>query len=338
MVQDPLVEVVLITTPDFTHRQMVDIALDAGKHVICEKPLATSIEDALHLARRASAVPQIVQLVHILRYAPFIQTLKGIVESGVVGSVIQVSAAEQFEYYHAASFFRRWHRFTANSGGLLVHKACHTLDIVNWIIGAMPVSVRAKGGIDTFLPDAAAGARCRDCSLAPECPVHYRPFMNNGFYLTRTQAADPAKYANDICPFNSDKDSVDNAEIHVTYDNGAKGSYTITSTGHRRERRFVVWGDQGSILANQIDGEIIIASTKASKALRLSNSYRGNRGGGDARLLASFCERVAMGRRPLSELISGLHALAIGVAATQSIVHGSKKVDLSPYDLGSLRV
>ena len=133
---DPKVDAVIIASPDFTHQELLDKALDAGKHVICEKPMATTLDDARHMARRAQAAPQVVQIGFMLRYAPMFVRIKEIVDSGIIGDLVQVSAAEIIEYYHGASFYRRWQRFRKNSGGLLVHKACHAFDVVNWIVGS----------------------------------------------------------------------------------------------------------------------------------------------------------------------------------------------------------
>ena len=102
LINDPEVEALVITTPDSTHRGILDKALDAGKHVLCEKPMATTIEDALHMTRRALSSPQVVQIGFMLRYAPFVIKLKEVVDSGVIGPLVQISGVEVVEYYHGA--------------------------------------------------------------------------------------------------------------------------------------------------------------------------------------------------------------------------------------------
>jgi predicted dehydrogenase len=335
MLADARVDAVVITTPDFTHRELLDKALDAGKHVICEKPMATTLEDALHMARRAVAAPGVVQLGFMLRYAPFFETLKETVTSGVVGPLVQINAAEVVEQYHGAAFFRRWHRFRENSGGLLVHKACHTLDVINWLAGSAPSWIGAHGGTDTFLPRPGAASRCRDCSLASTCPAAYRPDEYNYVYQTREERADPSTHAADLCAYNSDKDSIDNAVVVAGYENGVRLAFSFATTGHRHERHLILVGQRGQIHASQADGMISVEPVGAEpRRILLQDDLRGEHGGGDERLVDSFLECVSTGKRPTADVVAGLHAVAMGVGATQSIDKSGQVVDLRPYLAG----
>lgn len=332
MLGDPDVGAVVITTPDATHRQMFDEALDSGRHIICEKPMATTLEDAVHMARRAVAAPQVVQVGFMLRYAPFFVKLKEVVDSGVIGPLVQIGAAEVVEYYHGAAFFRRWHRFRKNSGGLLVHKACHTLDVINWIVDSAPSRVSAQGGTDTFVPNPQAAARCRDCSLRTTCPAAYRLEHRNYIYQTIQEREDLATYANDLCVYNSDKDSVDNAAIIVEYESGVRLAFNFTTTGPRHERHLLLVGQKGAIRASQADGTISVAPVGAEpKTMVLPEEFRGEHGGGDSHLVNSFLESVATGSKPVAGVVAGLHSVALGVAATHSIDQGGQVFDLRPY-------
>lgn len=329
MLQDPLVDAVIITTPDWTHRQIFDKALDAGKHIICEKPMATTLEDALHMTRRAMATQQVVQIGFMLRYAPFFVKLKEVVDSGLIGPLVQVSAAEVVEYYHGAAFFRRWHRFKRNSGGLLVHKASHTLDVINWIVGSAPAQVSAFGGINTFTPNPKAASRCRDCSLRPTCPAAYRPDDYNYVYQTGQERAAQAKHANDLCAYNSEKDSVDSAVLIAQYDSGVRLGFSFSTTGQRHERQLLLIGQRGQIRASQADGVITVEPVgEKPETTLLPEELRGEHGGGDDFLVDSFLECVATGSRPVAGVVAGLHSVALGAAATQSIDQGGCAVDL----------
>ena len=322
---DPEVEAVIIATPDFTHRQLFDQALDAGKHVLCEKPMATTLEDALHMARRAMAVPQVVQIGFMLRYAPFCVQLKQAVDAGVIGPLQYISAAEVVEYYHGAAFFRRWHRFRRYSGGLLVHKACHTLDVINWLVGAPPVWVTARGGTDTFVPLPQAAMHCCDCSLQPTCPAAYRPDRYN--YVYQPREASTVRY--DLCAYNSDKDSIDNAALLVQYANGVRLSFGFTITGARHDRRFLLVGQHGQITASQADGTITVTPQGGTpQTTILPETLRDEHGGGDAPLLDDFLTCVAQGTRPVADVLAGLHSVALGDAATRSLERDGQGIDI----------
>ena len=332
MLQDTDVEAVIITTPDHTHRQLFDQVLDAGKHVLCEKPMATTIEDAVHMATRAIEKPQTVQMGFMLRHAPLWVKLKQVLDSGVIGRLVNITAVEVLEYYHGASFFRRWHRFRANSGGLLVHKACHTLDAINWLVGSTPVWVSARGGLDTFVPDPRAASRCRDCSLTATCPAAYRMDHKNFTYQTGKQRADLASHAGDICVFNSVKDTIDNAAVMVRYANGTDLNFSFITTGAVHERYLHLGGQRGEIQASQAEGVIRVRPVgEELQTIVLPEELRSEHGGGDAPLMDSFVECVATGRRPVADVVSGLHSVALGVGATRSIDLGGEPVDLRPY-------
>ena len=332
MLQDPEVQAVIITTPDFTHREMLQKVLNADRHAICEKPMATTLEDAVEVTNSALASPRVVQLGFMLRYAPLFIRLKEIVDSGVIGPLVQVSGSEVVEYYHGAAFFRRWHRYRKYSGGLLVHKACHTLDVINWLVGDRPAWVSASGGTDTFTSKADAATRCRDCSLTGSCPAAYKINGYNWIYPTREEREDLGTHANDLCVYNSDKDSVDNAVMNVGYENGVRMTFSFSTTGARHERHLLLTGQMGHIRASQSDGLIEVrALGKEPHIIALGDDLKGEHGGGDEPLIDSFLRCVESNERPVADVLAGLHSVALGVGATQSIDQGGARIDLRPY-------
>ena len=287
-----------ITTPDWTHRALLEAGLEAGRHLICEKPLATTLEDAVAMTQRALESPLVVQVGFVLRYAPF---------------------------------FRRWHRFRKNSGGLLVHKACHTLDVLNWLVGGTPVWVSARGGTATFIPRAGAATRCRDCSLADGCPSVYRPHAYNWIYRTIQERENLAASADDLCVYVSEKDSVDNAVMQVSYDTGTHMTFSFATTGARNERRLLFVGQEGQIHASQADGVISVEPVRGkAESVVLPEELRDDHGRGDEPLMHSFFKCVDSGARPVADVLAGLHSIAIGVAATRSIDLDGQGIDLRP--------
>ncbi len=75
--------------------------------------------------------------------------------SGVIGDVMSVDFQWLLNTHHGADYFRRWHGNKANSGGLMVHKATHHFDLVNWWLSALPVSVHANGKREFYTPEMA---------------------------------------------------------------------------------------------------------------------------------------------------------------------------------------
>src|SRR5262249_28985053 len=151
---------------------------------------------------------------------------------------------------------RRWHRFRKHSGGLLVHKACHTLDAINWVVDSVPSWVAAVGGMETFAPRPGAAALCRNCQYQPTCPAAYREGVKNWLYLTREERQGPQFHERDLCVYNIEKDSVDNAVMTAEYMSGVRMAYSFATSGARHERHVTLVGSRGQVHASQADGTI----------------------------------------------------------------------------------
>ncbi|MGI9170317.1 MAG: Gfo/Idh/MocA family protein, partial [Caulobacteraceae bacterium] len=119
---DPEVEAVFVTTPDFTHRALAVAAFEAGKHVFVEKPLATTLADAKAILAAWRASGRVLQLGYVLRETPFYNAVRQVIAAGRLGRIIALRLTDDLGVEHGASFMRRWHRRSANSGGLMVHK------------------------------------------------------------------------------------------------------------------------------------------------------------------------------------------------------------------------
>jgi predicted dehydrogenase len=134
LIQDPAVQVVAIATPPATHADIACAALDAGKHVIIEKPLATTLADAARIVRARDRTGCIATVDFMLRFNPLAQALKRFCESGRFG-VLRRVAVENFaqdEDLPEGHWF--WDR--AQSGGILVEHAVHFMDLVSWCSGS----------------------------------------------------------------------------------------------------------------------------------------------------------------------------------------------------------
>src|SRR4029079_8009853 len=136
---------VIVTTPDFLHDTYIVTALRAGCDVITEKPMTI---DLARLKRIVDAQRQICRSVTVTfnyRYNPAHTQLKDILMSGGIGEITDVDFRWSLDRVHRAHYFRRWHRRKDQSGGLLVHKATHHFDLVNWWIGSRPETITALG-------------------------------------------------------------------------------------------------------------------------------------------------------------------------------------------------
>ncbi|MGD9880575.1 MAG: Gfo/Idh/MocA family oxidoreductase [Reyranella sp.] len=335
-VSEPLadsgIDIVFVTVPDHLHRSIAEPAFRAGKHVFLEKPLATNAADARAILAAWQESGRILQLGYVLRQAPFYEAIRAAVRAGVLGPVRIASLSEQLDVRHGASFMRRWHAQSSQSGGLMVHKASHDLDIICWLLETRPSTVSSFGGLDVFVGPPPAPF-CSQCDRRPICP-----YVDTGLHERRTpaEAADPSAYGLDLCVFRTDKDIVDNQVVSFVLDNGVRGTFYLAMQGPRRgERRIALIGDDARLDGVFEVGRFTIAFTDPEReplVWAIKGRGRGGHGGGDRITMIEFLNACA-GRAPApvvdaQEAIRGLiFALAAERARREEIV-----VRLEPGD------
>lgn len=158
MIREQRVECVIVTTIDRTHHDYIIRAMEAGCDVIVEKPL-TIDEDkcrAIHAAVERSG--RRLRATFNYRYTPVATLVKELLVKGTIGEVVSVHFEWTLDTRHGADYFRRWHRDIRNSGGLMVHKASHHFDLVNWWLASRPETVFGFGDL-RFYGRANAEAR-----------------------------------------------------------------------------------------------------------------------------------------------------------------------------------
>ena len=146
-----LVDVVIVSTPNMTHRAILDDVLATDLHLLVEKPLCTTVADcraviAAAEARRERGCESVIWVGLEYRYMPPVARLLQEVHAGTVGPPKMVAIRE-----HRFPFLEKvgdWNRFNRNTGGTLVEKCCHFFDLMNHITGDRPVRVQASGAQD----------------------------------------------------------------------------------------------------------------------------------------------------------------------------------------------
>jgi UDP-N-acetyl-2-amino-2-deoxyglucuronate dehydrogenase len=149
LVADPTVDAVIVTTPPFLHHPVTVAALQAGKHVLCEKPLAVSLREADEMIDAARTAGRVLSTVSQGRFAEEQRRMHALVHSGALGRVFFGKADGQ--WYRPPSYYELWWRGTwaREGGGSATGQGIHILDQTLWILGKRPVQVFGK--IDTFV-------------------------------------------------------------------------------------------------------------------------------------------------------------------------------------------
>ncbi len=141
------IDAVFIATPVDLHKEMTIAALELGKHIYCEKPMART-EDECRLVRLASqSAKGILQYGFQLRHDPFRSASVKFIHEGKMGKVLFLQA-----YRHTGDLPRQtgWYFDASRSGNNIVEQACHILDIFNWVSDSHPLRAYGSGGINLY--------------------------------------------------------------------------------------------------------------------------------------------------------------------------------------------
>ncbi|MET0239909.1 MAG: Gfo/Idh/MocA family oxidoreductase [Sphingobium sp.] len=141
-----LVDAVIVASPNYTHRTVLEPLFDAGLAILCEKPLATTLDDARWVVEQAERSSRPFWTAMEYRYMPPAAEFIAQVHGGRVGQLRMLSIRE-----HRFPFLPKvgdWNRFSRNTGGTMVEKCCHFFDLMRLIVRSEAVRVYCSGAMD----------------------------------------------------------------------------------------------------------------------------------------------------------------------------------------------
>jgi len=136
-----------ISTPPCAHAEIAHAALDAGLHVLCEKPITTTLEEAKSLLEKAAKVKRVFFPGHNYKHAPVVKAIREVIDSGKIGEVRSVTL-NTFRNTHAKgvtewnTHWRRFHEFSG--GGIAMDHGSHSFYLTFMWLGSYPTAVTAK--------------------------------------------------------------------------------------------------------------------------------------------------------------------------------------------------
>ncbi len=325
---------VIVTTVDRYHHQYIIGALEAGCDAITEKPM--TIDDArcraILAAERASGRRVIVTFNY--RFAPYTARVKELLRSGAIGRVLSVDFEWILDTHHGADYFRRWHRRKENSGGLLVHKATHHFDMINWWIEDEPERVYAFGARHFYGPTRAQrGERCSACAHKDTCQfyVNYAADPEMQAIYFNVEAYDG--YYRDRCVFADEIDIEDTMSLTARYRSGILLNYSLIAHSPYEGWRAALNGTGGRMELEEFHSGARAA--EPSQQIRIFNRRNeivvydipkatGGHGGGDEQLLRRLfsTDPIPDPLGFMADSWAGAMSILVGVAANRSIASG----------------
>jgi predicted dehydrogenase len=277
-------DAVIVASPNHTHRAVLEPLFEAGLHILCEKPLCTTLEDARWAVERAEASAGVFWTGMEYRFMPPAAAFIDRVHTGETGRLRMVSIRE-----HRFPFLQKvddWNRFSRNTGGTMVEKCCHFFDLMRLITGSEAVRVYCSGAMDVNHLDERYGGE--------------RPDIIDNSY-TVVDFANGVRGLLDLCMF---------AE-------GARNQEEITAVGDKARLDCLI--PDGDLVFSP---RVPLGTPKAESRVHVETDQvalaAGSHHGATYHQLLAFLDAVS-GRAPVRvSALDGLRAVGIGAAAELS--------------------
>jgi predicted dehydrogenase len=349
--RSPLAPALINATLERDHRASTLGLLAAGYEMLLEKPIAPTAGECLEIASAAESQGRLLQIAHVLRYAPFFVALREIITSDRLGAIVSVDWRENLVYWHFAHSYVRgnWGN-TTRAGPMILTKCCHDLDLLVWMFGRCEL-VSSSGSLAHFTRDAVGPEipdRCTDgCPIADACP-YFAPrvyldrlrenpasFAVAAITLDRTpegvmRALETGPYGR--CVYRSDNDAVDHQVVLMRFAGGLSVSLTMQGSSHIEGRTVRIDGTRATLLANEARGEMEIHDHRTGQTERIARPLGvGGHGGGDDGLMHAFVGAIQGDRAGvLTSARESVTSHLIAFAAERARVH-REVVDMDAF-------
>ena len=312
---NPDVDAVCIMVRDQYHEEIAVAALEAGKAVYLEKPMALSVEGCDRILETAWRTGSKLFIGHNMRYVPSILKMKEIIDSGLIGEIQCVWVRHFINY--GSCYFRHWCARRETCNGLLLQKGAHDIDVIHWLAGGYTTRVVGMGRLSVYNRTtgrlAPGEAPDRKISWDPGC---WPPLELKGL--------DP------------DLNVEDHNMMLMQLDNGVQASYEQCMYTPDAERNYTFIGTRGRVenIGDFGDCRIHVWTRRGSRSepdiiYHLKATDEGH-GGSDPEIVNAFFDFVRTGKNPVVSPVAARNAVAAGAMAHYSMRHGNIPMDIPP--------
>ncbi len=299
-----LADILIIATMDQDHYSQAMKALDLKYHLLLEKPIALNLKQCLDIENKALKNNLYVVVCHVLRYSLFYKKIKEIVNSKILGNIININTTENVGYWHQAHSFVRGNWNNSNkTSPMILQKCCHDFDILNWIIDKKPLNVSSFGSLSLFKKENApkdSSNYCYDCKIQNNCPYnavkYYVDSIKNDkdlgwpydvVVLNPTKDKVLAAIKNGPygrCVYKCDNNVVDHQIVNIQYEDNITATHTMCAFSKDCYRDIKIFATRGDLIANTLNNTIIYHTFVDNKEFvidvsKLTNDLSGHMGG-----------------------------------------------------------
>ncbi|WP_294480427.1 Gfo/Idh/MocA family oxidoreductase [uncultured Victivallis sp.] len=313
LLANPELKVVFIMAPDFLHEEMAVAALEAGKAVYLEKPMAISIEGCDRILETAMRTGSKLFVGHNMRYFPSILKMKEVIDSGLIGEV-QAGWCRHFINYGGDAYFRDWHSEQKNTCGLLLQKGAHDIDVMHWLMGSHTKRVVGMGMLSVY--DRCARRSPDEPGCAKWSDEHYPPLEQTGFSPVI--------------------DVEDHNMILMQLENGTQAVYMQCHYTPDAERNYTFIGTKGRVenIGDSGDCRIHVWTRRGPREtpdiIYHLKPGSGTHGGSDPMIISNFLAFVRDGVPTNATPLAARDAVAAGVLGHKSMRNGNMPQEVPP--------
>ncbi|MBN9306442.1 MAG: oxidoreductase [Devosia sp. 67-54] len=313
MLDEARLDLLMVGSPNHMHLGHIRTGLERGLKVFSEKPVVTSVAETLELAALLGRYGEDRVMVGlVLRYAPLYVDLRKAQRDGLLGDVVSIEASEHIPPYHGAFFMRDWRRYERYTGGFMLEKCCHDLDLYNGVMGVRPRYVSSFGGRRTFIPENAPRA-----GGANDLEVYHRK---------------PSGWMGSDKVFDSDGDIIDYQTAMVEYENGAALTFHTNLNVPHDFRRFAVIGVDGMAEGDFVRNYFTVTAARTSETLidtRYQLSDLSDHYGADEQMAADILRHLTDGAPLPVSVVNALEAGLLALSMDEARISNSV-VDMRP--------
>lgn len=328
-------DAVIIASGDPYHVPNALAALAHGKDVFLEKPISQQMPRLRDLVRAWERSDRVLMVGLELRQCVVFQKMRELLNLGAIGRVIMGMAFDNVSvggryYYH--NHYRR-KEYTRS---LLLQKGTHTIDLLNWFIGARPTRAFCLAGMNVYGSDASARERrCRDCERADGCRhviKRRRLTMDYG----------EVRELDDLCVYAAESGPSDNSMLLVDYANGSRAFYGECHFTPEYTREFTLIGDEGKMTGfynNECEFRVVVRRADTPRETHVHEPrpvVAGGHGGSDLLTVTEFARRVRLRDRAEQEFRQIADGAAIAIAGADSEESG-QPVPIPSFDAADSR-
>ena len=307
--EEKLADAIIIANNDEGHYIPTKIALEKGYHILLEKPMSNKLDEIFKLYELANKYKDRVFMVcHVLRYTPFFEELKKIVDSKELGDLVNIGHNENIGYFHFAHSFTRGNWRNSNeTSPLILAKSCHDMDILLYLTDSSCKNISSFGHLTYFNESNfnlyIMADRCLDCKIQDECPysakllyLGEKPIFKsvvhpNPTYENLKKALEEGHYGR--CVYKCDNNVVDHMVTILEFHNNITCTFNLSAFTKEIHRTIKLMFTKGEVGGNDIENVIEVKKFGEKESTIIKpNKVEGGHLGGDTGIMNDFVNSI----------------------------------------------